>query len=211
MSQASEESREHWSGALAFVLAAVGSAVGLGNVWKFPYVAGNNGGGAFVMVYLGCIAAIGLPMLITEMVLGRRSAKGPVGAYGDLLDTDRGGTVLAVAGGLVALYGLFLLGTPTSVNVLVGLVCLILGSLMALFHWEFWGIFAIITGFLLLSFYSVVGGWTVGYIGKALVGLAVGIGRVHGKPLSPEQGRFEPAHQTRHEIVVGEHPLGDGR
>jgi len=167
---AADSDREHWSGTLGFVLAAVGSAVGLGNVWKFPYVAGNNGGGAFVMIYLGCIAAIGLPMLVTEMVIGRRSDKGPVGAYKDLLETDRDGIALVVVGIAIAAYGMYLLTIPTASNALVGLVALTLGVLLAALRWKFWGIFAIVTGFLLLSFYSVVGGWTVGYIGKAIVG-----------------------------------------
>ena len=55
------ETRESWSGKLGFVLAAAGSAIGLGNIWKFPYITGMNGGGAFVLVYLGCILLFGLP------------------------------------------------------------------------------------------------------------------------------------------------------
>mgnify|MGYP006287186641 CR=1 FL=1 len=129
MAQQGDGQREHWSGTLGFVLAAVGSAVGLGNVWKFPYEAGTNGGGAFVVVYLGCIAFLGLPMLVTEMVIGRRSEKGPVGAFLALAPEERGGR-----------------------------------------SWGGWGFFAILTGFLLLSFYSVVGGWTVGYVFKAISG-----------------------------------------
>jgi len=67
-----------WSSRLAFILAAAGSAVGLGNVWKFPYIAGEYGGGAFVLVYLGCVAAIGLPVLAAEILIGRRGGGSPI-------------------------------------------------------------------------------------------------------------------------------------
>lgn len=77
----SEERRSihgQWSGRMAFILAATGSAVGLGNIWKFPYIAGENGGGAFVLVYLFCIAVIGLPIMMAEVMLGRRGRQSPV-------------------------------------------------------------------------------------------------------------------------------------
>ncbi len=67
-----------WSSRLAFVLAATGSAVGLGNIWKFPYIAGENGGGAFVLVYLACIGLIGIPIMMAEVMLGRRGRQSPV-------------------------------------------------------------------------------------------------------------------------------------
>jgi NSS family neurotransmitter:Na+ symporter len=67
-----------WSGRLAFILAATGSAVGLGNIWKFPYIAGENGGGAFVLVYLLCIAVIGIPIMMAEVMLGRRGRRSPI-------------------------------------------------------------------------------------------------------------------------------------
>ena len=67
-----------WSGRLAFILAATGSAVGLGNIWKFPYIAGENGGGAFVLVYLLCIAVLGIPIMMAEVMLGRRGRRSPV-------------------------------------------------------------------------------------------------------------------------------------
>ena len=66
-----------WSSQTAFILAAVGSAVGLGNLWKFPYITGENGGGAFVLVYLACVLLIGLPVLMAEIGLGRRGAASP--------------------------------------------------------------------------------------------------------------------------------------
>lgn len=67
-----------WSSRFAFILAATGSAVGLGNIWKFPYITGQNGGGAFVMVYLLCVAAIGIPIMIAEIMLGRRGRQSPI-------------------------------------------------------------------------------------------------------------------------------------
>ncbi len=67
-----------WSSRFAFIMAATGSAVGLGNIWKFPYITGENGGGAFVMVYLVCVLLIGIPIMIAETMLGRRSQRNPV-------------------------------------------------------------------------------------------------------------------------------------
>ncbi|MDP2901768.1 MAG: sodium-dependent transporter [Methylovulum sp.] len=67
-----------WSSRSAFILAATGSAVGLGNIWKFPYITGENGGGAFVIVYLLCVALIGIPIMIAETMLGRRGRENPV-------------------------------------------------------------------------------------------------------------------------------------
>lgn len=70
--------RELWSSRLVFILAATGSAVGLGNIWKFPYITGENGGGAFVLIYLICIASIGVPIMMAEIMLGRRGRQDPV-------------------------------------------------------------------------------------------------------------------------------------
>ena len=69
-----------WVGKWTFILAATGSAVGLGNIWGFPYKAGTNGGGAFVLIYLGCIVVIGLPIMISEIIIGRRSGNSPINA-----------------------------------------------------------------------------------------------------------------------------------
>ena len=68
----------HWSSKMAFILAVTGSAVGLGNVWKFPYIAGENGGGAFVLVYLACVILIGMPVMMGEILIGRRGRRNPV-------------------------------------------------------------------------------------------------------------------------------------
>ena len=76
-----ENNREQWSSKASFILAAAGSAVGLGNIWKFPYIAGENGGAAFLFIYLICIIVIGLPILKNEIILGRATKKNPVGAF----------------------------------------------------------------------------------------------------------------------------------
>jgi NSS family neurotransmitter:Na+ symporter len=73
-----------WTSRMGFVLAATGSAVGLGNIWKFPYMIGQSGGAAFVLVYLLCIAAIGLPILVAEWMIGRRGQKNPISTMGEL-------------------------------------------------------------------------------------------------------------------------------
>ena len=73
-----------WASRWIFILAATGSAVGLGNIWKFPYITGENGGGAFVLVYLLCIALVGIPIMVAEVFIGRRARQSPVNALSDL-------------------------------------------------------------------------------------------------------------------------------
>ncbi|MEE8458466.1 MAG: hypothetical protein V3S08_01265, partial [Phycisphaerales bacterium] len=73
--------RGHWGNRTGFVLAAAGSAVGLGNIWGFPYITGQNGGGLFVLVYLACVAGIGLPIMMAEIFIGRTTQTSPVGAF----------------------------------------------------------------------------------------------------------------------------------
>jgi NSS family neurotransmitter:Na+ symporter len=75
-------SHEHWSSRFGFLMAAIGFAVGLGNIWRFPYVTGENGGGAFVVVYLLCAVLIGAPILMAEIFIGRRGAGSPPSAMG---------------------------------------------------------------------------------------------------------------------------------
>lgn len=77
-----------WSSRLTFILAATGSAVGLGNIWRFPYVAGENGGGAFVLVYLLCVGAIGLPIMIAEILVGRRGRQNPMDSIRTLAEDE---------------------------------------------------------------------------------------------------------------------------
>ncbi|MES1925767.1 sodium-dependent transporter [Salinisphaera sp. T31B1] len=73
--------REHWGSRLGFIMAAAGSAVGLGNIWKFPYMTGENGGGAFLIIYLGCIAVFGLSLVLAELLIGRSAQRNPVAAF----------------------------------------------------------------------------------------------------------------------------------
>jgi NSS family neurotransmitter:Na+ symporter len=79
----SPENRGQWGSKLGFIMAAAGSAVGLGNIWRFPYMTGENGGAAFVMVYLLCVIFIGLPLLWAELAFGRYTGKNPVDAFRD--------------------------------------------------------------------------------------------------------------------------------
>lgn len=103
---ASAPERPHWGSRFGFILAAAGSAIGLGNIWKFPYITGQNGGGWFVLVYLGCIALVGLPIMMAEIFIGRAAQKSPVGAFRDLSSPRSGWTLvgwLGVAAGFVIL------------------------------------------------------------------------------------------------------------
>ncbi len=123
-----------WSKRWTFVLAATGSAVGLGNIWKFPYIAGENGGGAFVLVYLFCIAAIGIPIMMGEVLLGRMGRQSPVN------------TMLSLA---------------KTVN--------------ASCSWVLVGVSGVLAGFFILSFYSVIAGWALAYVVKAVSGSFVDV------------------------------------
>jgi len=97
--------RGQWSSKLGFIFAAAGSAIGLGNIWRFPYVTGENGGAAFVFVYLVCILVIGLPYLYAELALGRALQKNPVGAIAAL----KPGSAWIWIGGLGIVTGFFIL------------------------------------------------------------------------------------------------------
>jgi len=117
--------RENWGSKFGFILAATGSAIGLGNIWKFPYIAGENGGAAFVFVYLFCIALVGLPVQMAEVLMGRTTQRNPVGAFKIL----SGSPVWTAIGGL-----------------------------------------GVLAGFVVLSFYSVIAGWSLGYVFEAISG-----------------------------------------
>lgn len=117
--------REQWGSKLGFILAAAGSAIGLGNIWKFPYVVGENGGSAFIIIYLLCTAIIGLPVLVGEILIGRTTQRNPVGAFRAL----SGSRFWAGVGGM-----------------------------------------GVVAGFLILSFYAVIAGWSVGYIYESFSG-----------------------------------------
>lgn len=79
-----QKPREHWSSHIGFILAAAGSAIGLGTLWKFPYVTGENGGGLFVLIYIICTFFIGIPVFIAELLLGRKAQRGAVGIFESL-------------------------------------------------------------------------------------------------------------------------------
>ena len=159
------EGRESWSGGLGFILAAAGSAVGLGNIWKFPYITGMNGGGAFVLIYLLCIAVIGLPVMLCEISLGRHTKRNPVGAFKQLNPANS--TVAHLLGIGIILCGVFLLCFG---KYGWGVVSLLVGAAVFRWRWTLVGAMGVVAGFVILSFYSVVAGWTLGYIVKALSG-----------------------------------------
>ena len=73
--------RDSFGSRMGVIMAAAGSAIGLGNIWRFPYILGENGGGAFLIVYLIIVFAIGIPVMMSELVIGRRSQRNPVGAF----------------------------------------------------------------------------------------------------------------------------------
>lgn len=165
MSELSQKPREHWSGSLGFVLAAAGSAIGLGNIWKFPYITGENGGGAFVLVYLLCIAVIGLPVMICEITLGRRTQRNPVGAYREVSPPT---SLMAHGIGLAVLMtgtALLFFQTWGWATVLIAV-----GLMIFRYGWRLAGVLGVVAGFVILSFYSVVAGWTIGYLVDAVLG-----------------------------------------
>jgi NSS family neurotransmitter:Na+ symporter len=97
--------RGEWSSKIGFILAAAGSAIGLGNIWRFPYTAGENGGAAFLFLYLLCILFIGLPVMIAELSIGRHTRKDPVGAF----DAIRTGSPWRLVGFMGVFTGLAIL------------------------------------------------------------------------------------------------------
>ena len=106
MSEEKKSIHGTWSSRWTFILAATGSAVGLGNIWKFPYMAGDNGGGAFVLVYLACICIIGLPIMLGEIMIGRRGRSRPPNSMTSLAaeaNTTSAWTLLGATGALAGL------------------------------------------------------------------------------------------------------------
>ena len=115
--------RANFGSKIGAILAAAGSAVGLGNIWRFPYEAGNHGGAAFILIYLGCIFLMGLPIMIAEFTIGRH-AKASTGQA----------------------YKLLAPGT----------------------QWKWVGYLGVLSGLLILGYYSVVAGWTLEYMFQAI-------------------------------------------
>jgi NSS family neurotransmitter:Na+ symporter len=153
------DKREHWGSSLGFVLAAAGSAIGLGNIWKFPYITGENGGGAFVIVYLVCIAVIGLPVMLCEITLGRHSQRNPVGAFKAV--APKSSTVAHLIGAAILLNAFFLFCFG---RWQMGLLAVAVGLMVFRFGWVVVGAMGVLAGFIILSYYSVVAGWTIGYM-----------------------------------------------
>lgn len=109
MSRPTESIHGQWSSRWTFILAATGSAVGLGNIWKFPYIAGENGGGAFVLVYLLCIACIGIPLMMAEIMIGRRGRQNPVNTFRSIAKEENKSTSWGLAGSLGIVAGFIIL------------------------------------------------------------------------------------------------------
>jgi NSS family neurotransmitter:Na+ symporter len=107
-----EKSQYHetWSSRTVFLLAAIGAAVGLGNIWRFPYLVGENGGSAFVLVYIVCIAVVGIPILIAELMMGRRGRMSPIGTM-TVLAKEAGASRHWRKAGWLAVITIFLAGT----------------------------------------------------------------------------------------------------
>ena len=103
------DNRDQWGSSLGFVLAAAGSAVGLGNLWKFPYIAWDNNGGTFVLVYLVCIALVGMPIMLAEILIGRHTQASSVPAFEKLGPTVPGGKKWSLVGWIGVIAGLVIL------------------------------------------------------------------------------------------------------
>jgi len=162
---APSEGREHWSGQLGFVLAAAGSAIGLGNIWKFPYITGENGGGAFVLIYIVCILLVGMPVMLCEIILGRHTQKNPVGAFKML--APKSSMTAHILGIMMFICGIALLCFETYGW---GFIFLFVAVMIFKYGWVMPGIMSVFSGFIILSYYSVVGGWTISYFFNAMAG-----------------------------------------
>jgi len=133
-------SREQWNSKAGFVLAAVGSAVGLGNMWRFSYMTAESGGAAFVALYLGFTVLVGLPIMLAELTIGRGSGKSPIQALAHFGREAPGGQAWKVLGGVF-----------------------------------------VVAGFVIISYYGVIAGWTLRYAGQALFGFGSDAGAHFGE------------------------------
>lgn len=161
-----EKKREHFASSIGFVLAMVGSAVGLGNIWRFPYITGVNGGGAFVLIYLMCICLVGIPIMFCEMAIGRNSQKNPYGAFAHLEGGKRSILLTALTVLLFVLSILMFISGKIAFGVLALLTTLLL-------YWKGFklvGFLQILSSAVILSYYSVVGGWALAYVYKSFAG-----------------------------------------
>tara|TARA_B100000035_G_scaffold46159_1_gene34911 strand:- start:2758 stop:4128 length:1371 start_codon:yes stop_codon:yes gene_type:complete len=123
-------SHGEWSSRTAFILAATGSAVGLGNIWKFPYITGENGGGAFVLIYIFCVLFIGIPIMLSEVYLGKRGRLNPIASIKYISERENRSK-----------------------------------------NWQIIGLIGILAGILILSYYSVIAGWTMAYATRTALGV----------------------------------------
>lgn len=124
------KAREHWGSKIGFLMAAAGSAIGLGSLWRFPYIVSQNGGGAFILLYILFVFVLVLPIFMSELIVGRRSQKSPILAYAALSRQSK--------------------------------------------NWRVVGWLNVINAFLILSFYTVVAGWTLNYTLMSLCQFTVG-------------------------------------
>src|SRR5690606_40050529 len=92
--------QDGWSSGRAFIIAAIGAAVGLGNIWRFPTLAGENGGGAFVLLYIGCVALIGLTLVLSEVLIGRHGRSDAYGSAAKLAEDSGRSRAWGVFGGI---------------------------------------------------------------------------------------------------------------
>lgn len=162
-----QNKNEKWGSRWGFLLATAGSAIGLGNIWKFPYITGVNGGAAFVFVYLLAILAVGMPLMIAELSLGRASGCHPAWAF-DRFTQGRNTPVINTIGTLLILCGLPLavLNHPGYAILLLGL-----GIALVLKGWKAVGVLTgVIAPFVIVCYYGVIGGWTIVYAVKAFAG-----------------------------------------
>lgn len=133
MQEVRQSAHGQFSSRFVFILAAVSSAVGLGNIWRFPYLAGENGGGAFVLIYLACVLLVCEPIMVAEVMLGRRGRQSPINTLKSLAYDE---------------------GLPA--------------------QWQYLGWLGVLAGFLILSFYSVIAGWSLSYVVSAASGSFTG-------------------------------------
>ena len=109
MAAPTESRHGMWSNRWLFILAAAGSAVGLGNIWKFPYIAGENGGGAFVLVYLACVFVIGIPIMMAEVLVGREGRQSPINSMRVLIQQSHASSLWVLIGWSGVLAGFLIL------------------------------------------------------------------------------------------------------
>lgn len=126
-----KQPREHWGSRIGFVLAAAGSAIGLGSLARFPYLVGESGGGVFVLLYILFTFIIALPIFLAELVIGRHTQRSPIFAYSELSNHSP--------------------------------------------HWKLVGWLNVVTSFIIISYYSVIGGWCVNYCLMSLSNFTVGL------------------------------------